>query len=115
MGDSSVVQIRTNRERSEKTDAAPSRGEVRADQAAVEGRAEGGDVRRTPAAVNIVAVRPEAFWIGSAKKRAERHPDDACRFRQIAFIERGDRGRRARVVSGCRHWDLQKGHAAKST
>ena len=75
--DSPVVQIRTDREGSEKADAAPSGGEVRADQVAVECRAEGRDMRRPPAAINIVAVRPEGLRIGRAEERAERDPNDA--------------------------------------
>jgi hypothetical protein len=103
LGDSPVVQIRAHRQGAKKADAAPSRGEVGADEAAVEADAESGDMGRPPAAINIVAVSPEGLRIRRAEERAERDPDDAFRLRQIAFRERSDRGLRAYVVRGYRH------------
>ena len=90
LGDAALVQIRTNRDRSEKADAAPSGDEVGTDQVAVDGRAKCADMRRPPAAVNVVAICPEGFRVRDAQKRAECHPEDTFRCRQIALGEGGD-------------------------
>ena len=97
------MQIRTNRDWSKKADAAPSRGKVGADQVAIEGRAKSGDMRRPAAAVNIVAICPEGFRIRGAKKRAERHSEDAFGLRQVVLGEGRNHGLEAYVFGGCRH------------
>ena len=85
LADALPLPVRAHRDRPEEADAAPARREVRADQLAVQLRAEARDVLGAEPAVDIVAIGPEVVGIRRAEERSKGLAADAPGFRQIGF------------------------------
>ena len=88
--DTMLVKIRTHRDRPEKSDAAPSRRKVRADEPPVAPRTKRRDIWRAPSAVNIVAVAPEGLGLWHPDEGTECDAQNFFRFGKILLVKRSN-------------------------
>ena len=91
-GDAAALPVGVDRQRPEKPDAAPAGDEIGADQFAVQLRREAGDMLRSEAAIDEVAVSPESLQVRRPKKRAEGGVDDAPGRCQVGLGQRSNDG-----------------------
>ena len=90
--DAGIPQIGPGRQRSEESDAAPARREIRSDKRAlVIFRGESRQVLGPEPAIDIVEVAPELLRSGAVKS-AKGNPDDPLCLGQIGLGERANNG-----------------------